>query len=265
MYPLPFNAIVKGTLSFPYFGGNGTTFEFSCGAGGEIRFSPSFAGICGNVSACYMIGNGVLTPGSQFPDCAEGTVDCGIPIVKTERESVKSLPCLTVETGNVTISGVMSNESDSNSLVQRSSNSTEAKAVGFRIEGAGLLTAKTTTRPDYVMSMSDKALALCTGLLGITRCGIEPLSQTTLTFGVCSIVSKECTTRVPPDTLPYYTPHIVPFSPFHFGTHHIHFLYTEDVPGRHMHMQRSRRACQGCRKTDRPGFEPLNVTGALRV
>jgi hypothetical protein len=164
MYPLPFNAIVKGTLSFPYFGGNGTTFEFSCGTGGEIRFSPSFAGICGNVSACYMIGNGVLTPGSQFPDCAEGTVDCGIPIVKTERESVKSLPCLTFETGNVTISGVMSNESDSNSLVQRSNNSTEAKAVGFRIEGAGLLTAKTTTRPDYVMSMSDKALALCTGL-----------------------------------------------------------------------------------------------------
>jgi hypothetical protein len=164
MYPLPFNAAVKGNLSFPYFSGNGTTFEFSCGAGGEIRLSPSFAGICGNASACYMKGNGVSTPGSQFPYCAEGTVDCGIPIIKTERESVKSLPCLTFETGNVTISGTMSNDSHNNSLVHRSSNSTEAKAVGFRINGAGLLVAKTSAAPDYVVSMSDKAFALCTGL-----------------------------------------------------------------------------------------------------
>jgi hypothetical protein len=180
MYPRPFSATVKGNLSFPYFGGTGTAFELACGAGGELRFSPSFAGICGNVSACYMIGNGVLTPGIQFPDCAAGTVDCGIPIVKTERESVKSLPCLTFETGNVTISGSMSNESDSNTSVQRSSNSTEAKAVGFRLEAGGLVVARTTTGPDHVMSMSDKALALCTGLSNPTS---SVVSRGTITVG----------------------------------------------------------------------------------
>ena len=169
MYPLPFAASFKGTISgasLPF-----TTFELGCFGGAEIRFLKTSVGVCGDVSTCNMTVGTVSTPGSQIPACAEGTVDCGVPIVKTERESVESFQCHTLQNGNLTVSGTISDGSHSNSLAQRGG-SEGLKSFGIclagQVNGSALLVSKNTFGPNQVMSMSDNALSLCTDVSNAT-------------------------------------------------------------------------------------------------